>query len=317
MTNNYTTSANGIKFIKSHEGEILKVYLDPVGLPTVGVGHLVKPGESYKVGQRITREESTRLLQSDLRRFERAVNAAVTVPITQNQFDALVSFSFNVGEAAFRRSSVLKNLNNRRFSKAADALLLWNKGGGRVLPGLVRRRREERELFLTPDKANSQRRPRVVSPSATNSAENPDKVGSNNQSVTHAAAAGEDAPPTEITQTVEHQTPQGKQTVEVKQEITGTAEVTEPKPQGFLKKLSAGVATLFGGTIIYDALGKFSGIQFSAQTVYILIVVLILAFLGFCVWAVLDTIKSNKRTELEAMANTATDKKDIKWVKPE
>ncbi len=153
--NNYKTSDKGIAFIKSFEGEILKGYLDAVNKLTVGVGHLVLPGESYKLNQKITREESTRLLQKDLQRFENCVNKNVQVPITQNQFDALVSFAFNVGESALKRSSVLKNLNNRKPAHAADSFLAWNKAGGRVLPGLTRRRKAERDLFLTPDKQTS------------------------------------------------------------------------------------------------------------------------------------------------------------------
>lgn len=157
MPARYKTSEKGIRLIKEFEGEILKVYLDPVKLPTLGVGHLLTPAEKrvYKVGQKITREESTRFLRDDLTLFEDAVNSSVRVPLTQNQFDALISFAFNVGIAAFKRSSVVKNLNSRNFAAAADAFLLWNKAGGRVLPGLARRRKAERALFLTPDKQNS------------------------------------------------------------------------------------------------------------------------------------------------------------------
>jgi hypothetical protein len=81
--------------------------------------------------------------------------------------------------------------------------------------------------------------------------------------------------------------------------------------------LTAGVITLFGGTILYDSLGKIAGIQFTMQSIYIICFVLFLAFLGFCVWAVLDTSKANKKTELEVLANTAVDRKNIVWVKPE
>lgn len=148
----YTVSDKGLEQIIKHEGEILKVYLDPVGLPTVGVGHLLLPSEKkiFPVGTRITKEVSRHFLRKDIARFEKAVNAAVNVPINQNQFDALVSLSFNIGEGAFKRSTVLKKLNNGDVAGAADAFLAWNKAGGRVLPGLVTRRKAERKLFLTP-----------------------------------------------------------------------------------------------------------------------------------------------------------------------
>ena len=88
-------------------------------------------------------------LVADVARFEQAVEKALTVPANENQFAAMVSLAFNIGTGAFARSSVLRRHNARDFSGAADAFLLWNKGGGRVLPGLVRRRKAERDLYLT------------------------------------------------------------------------------------------------------------------------------------------------------------------------
>ncbi len=143
-------SKHGREFITAHEGEVLRVYLDPVGLPTMGVGHLLTDEEKskYPVGSVITRGVSQEFLERDLRRFENAINNLVKVPLNQNQFDALVSFAFNVGEANFKRSSVLRHLNAGLYAKAAEALLAWNKSKGKVLAGLTRRREEERELFL-------------------------------------------------------------------------------------------------------------------------------------------------------------------------
>lgn len=100
------------------------------------------------------------------------------------------------------------------------------------------------------------------------------------------------------------------------QNVNDPAPINEPAPQGFKGKLTAGIATVLGGTILYDSLGKIAGIQFSIQSVYIICFVLFLGFLGFCVWAVLDTWKKNKKTELEVLANTAIDRKNIVWVKP-
>lgn len=161
MRNNYSVSDEGIKMLVDFEGEILKVYKDPVGLPTFGVGHLVKPHETaeFPVGKKITRATSRAYLKQDLAEFEACVNDLVKVPITQNQFDALVSLAFNIGPANFKRSSVLRHLNNRQFTKAANAFLAWNKArkNGKliVLDGLVRRRNTERSVFLTPDPQDS------------------------------------------------------------------------------------------------------------------------------------------------------------------
>lgn len=143
------------------EGEILRVYNDPVGLPTFGVGHLVTAAEKkdYPVGKKITRATSRAFLRRDVERFEDCINSSVKVPITQNQFDALLSLAFNIGETNFKRSSVLRNLNKRQFDKAADAFTAWNKakknGKLTVLPGLTRRRNAERSVFLSPDDPNS------------------------------------------------------------------------------------------------------------------------------------------------------------------
>lgn len=136
----------------------------------------------------------------------------------------------------------------------------------------------------------------------------------NNESASSAAA-------TETTQKATVET--GNATVESEttrlneQSVYVPAEVTEPPPQGFMKKLAAGVATIFGGTIIYDAAGKLSGIQFSMQTIYVICFVIFLAFLGFCVWAVLDAIKNNARVRAEMESKTSINRKDIIWVKPE
>lgn len=158
-------SPNGIKFIAEHEGEILEVYKDPVGLPTLGVGHLLSKAElaAMPVGTKITRQQSREYLAKDLARFERAIESAITVPVNQNQFDALVSFAFNIGESAFRRSSTLRKLNAKDYVGAADAMLAWNKatknGKRVVLTGLTRRRKEERALFLSPSAAPSASNP--------------------------------------------------------------------------------------------------------------------------------------------------------------
>ena len=140
-----TTSDKGIKLIAQREGEVLHGYKDSKNLLTVGVGHLVKPGEPYKFNQPITREESRRLLKLDLQEAEDAVNSAVTVPLKQHQFDALVSLTFNIGVGGFKKSSVVRRLNAGDTVGAAKAILLWNKP-----PEIQRRRHTEYEQFLTP-----------------------------------------------------------------------------------------------------------------------------------------------------------------------
>lgn len=86
--------------------------------------------------------------QHDLNRFQSTVNHAVTVALSQNQFDALVSLTYNIGQTAFKNSTLLKKLNTSDYVGAADQFHVWNKGGGKILKGLVRRREVERNLFL-------------------------------------------------------------------------------------------------------------------------------------------------------------------------
>jgi lysozyme len=150
MPNNLTTSENFTNMVIAFEKEVLTGYLDPVGIPTIGIGHVIKPGEPYRVGQKITREESRRLFKKDTAWAVKAVNRLVTRPLNQNQFDALVSLVFNIGEVGFSNSTVLRETNRGNFVAAAKAFALWNKAKGRVLKGLVRRRKAEAELFLRP-----------------------------------------------------------------------------------------------------------------------------------------------------------------------
>ena len=152
----------GAKFIAGHEialpadGSIPAKYLvpynDPVGFATIAIGHLIAKRRVNDADRaqwgRLTEAQAYDLFRSDARRFIDTVAAAVKVPLTQNQFDALVSFSFNVGEGAFRQSTLLKKLNASDYKGAAAEFAKWNKGGGRVLAGLVRRRKEEAELFM-------------------------------------------------------------------------------------------------------------------------------------------------------------------------
>lgn len=141
------TSVAGLAFIARAEGTVLHVYIDAVGVPTIGVGHALRPGESFPGG--ITQEQAVEMLGRDVVIAEKAVNDGIKVTITQNMFDACVSFTYNCGTGAFLKSNLLKKLNAGDMHGAADEFLNWVHGGGRVLQGLVNRRKAEREVFLT------------------------------------------------------------------------------------------------------------------------------------------------------------------------
>ncbi|WDI30717.1 lysozyme [Hyphococcus flavus] len=146
------TSPSGIDLIKRFEGLELEAYQDIAGIWTIGYGHT---GDDVEPGMKISEKDAEELLKRDLRPREQAVDSAVKVPLNQNEFDALVSFVYNVGVGAFRGSTALKRLNKGDRIGAADALTWWNKAtvGGvlREVLGLTRRRASERALFLTPD----------------------------------------------------------------------------------------------------------------------------------------------------------------------
>lgn len=143
------TSTKGIELIKSFEGLSLTAYKCPAGVWTIGFGHTgTVDGKLIASGMKITEAKATELLKKDLAEFEAAVNGCVKAPITQNMFDALVSFAFNVGAGALRRSTLLQKLNKSDYDGAADEFPKWNKAGGVVLNGLVRRRLAERKLFM-------------------------------------------------------------------------------------------------------------------------------------------------------------------------
>lgn len=139
------TNEAGLEIIKSEETLQLKAYKCPAGVWTIGYGHTgdVKPGD------KITEHQADVILAHDLERFERAVERLAPDWINANQFSALVSFTFNVGEAALERSSLLKKLKQKAPKAAALEFEKWVFGGGKKLPGLVRRRAREAKLFMT------------------------------------------------------------------------------------------------------------------------------------------------------------------------
>ena len=127
----------GLDLVKSFEGLKLRAYLCPAKVWTIGYG---STGPHVTAGKVITEAQANDLLQDDLDRFEKAVTRLVTVPLTQNQYDALVSFAFNVGISALERSTLLKRVNAKLFDQAKAEFAKWNRAGGRPLAGLTRRR---------------------------------------------------------------------------------------------------------------------------------------------------------------------------------
>ena len=137
-------SKAGADLMHQYEGCRNKPYLCPAHVWTIGYG---STGPHVKPGMVITEAQAEALLKEDLNRFEKAVTLAVTVPLMQNQYDALVSFAFNCGIAALQKSTLLKKVNAKDFDAAANEFGKWNKGGGKVLAGLTRRRAAEAALF--------------------------------------------------------------------------------------------------------------------------------------------------------------------------
>lgn len=158
------TSATGLDLIKKHEGLRLRAYLCPADVPTIGYGHTGPDVTRADVinGKTISESVANTLLQRDLVTAETAINKLVIVPLCQHEFDALVSFVFNVGAEAFRKSTLLRVLNGGAKAAVPEQLARWNKGDGRILPGLVARRAEESALWAcrtgenaTPDNVDS------------------------------------------------------------------------------------------------------------------------------------------------------------------
>ncbi|MGH6989726.1 MAG: lysozyme [Stellaceae bacterium] len=146
-------SASGVAFIARHEGFRAHVYRDAAGNPTIGYGHLLREGEGFRDG--IFEGAARELLRRDASGAESAIRNDVATALNQHQFDALVSFTFNVGAGAFLRSTLLAKLNDGEFAAAADQFPRWNKvrieGVLTTNPGLTRRREDERRLFRDGD----------------------------------------------------------------------------------------------------------------------------------------------------------------------
>ena len=159
-------SDNGINILKRFEGRVKiggkhVIYDDKTGKPvdsnkelpkgaTIGYGHLIKSGEDFRKG--ITEKQATEILRSDILTAEFAVKDNITVPLSQNQYDALVSLAYNIGAKNFAGSTVVKyvndsNYHNTKYPTLESAWKAWNKSGGREMPGLSNRRHQEFSLF--------------------------------------------------------------------------------------------------------------------------------------------------------------------------
>lgn len=158
MATSVKMSERGLELLTEWEGFKTKVYKDSAGLPTIGVGHLLTKselssgkllleGKEVKFHNGLSREQVVALLEQDIVNYEKTVRETVNVPLNQNQFDALVSFCFNVGQRAFSSSTLVKRLNAKAYSEIPAQLLRWTRAGSRVIKGLINRRNNEIKLW--------------------------------------------------------------------------------------------------------------------------------------------------------------------------
>ncbi len=136
-------SKEGLSLIKKFEGCELEAYLCPAGVWTIGYGHT----KDVKEGDKINRDEADYLLQEEMIEYESYINDFVEVPLEQNQFDALCSWVYNLGPTNLKNSTMLKVLNEEKYSDVPQEIKRWNKAGGEVLDGLIKRREAEAKMF--------------------------------------------------------------------------------------------------------------------------------------------------------------------------
>lgn len=152
-------SQRGLDALKRHEGLRLHAYPDPAtgGEPwTIGYGR----AHGIKQGQQISAETAEQYLREDLQWVEDAIRETVTAPLTQGQYDAICSLIYNIGEGAWRGSTMLRRLNERQYMQAAAEFIRWNKANGKVLPGLTNRRVLEQKMFESEGEPESDASPR-------------------------------------------------------------------------------------------------------------------------------------------------------------
>ncbi|MCK0538080.1 lysozyme [Alcanivorax quisquiliarum] len=138
---------DGLDLIKYFEGFSPTVYICPAGYPTIGYGHLVRGHERDRYGQGVTEPEAEDLLRRDVQAAERAVLRLIDVPLTDGQYDALVSFTFNLGAGALQRSTLPRKVNREEHAEVPAQLMRWVWAAGRKLKGLIRRRNAEARFY--------------------------------------------------------------------------------------------------------------------------------------------------------------------------
>jgi lysozyme len=141
------TSIEGLALIKKFEGLELEAYKCAAGVWTIGYGHT----KDVQEGDVISESHADHMLEVELEEFEGYINDNVTAPLSQNQFDALVSWVYNLGPANLKASTMLKVLNSGDYEGVPAQIKRWNKAGGKVLEGLIRRREAEALLFIGRD----------------------------------------------------------------------------------------------------------------------------------------------------------------------
>ncbi len=142
-------SKQGLDLICRFEGFSPVIYICPAGYPTIGYGHLITEANKERFLDGVDEDEALELLRSDVGKAERAVLRLIAVPITQGQFDALVSFTFNLGSGALQRSTLRRKVNREEHDDVPAELMKWVWAGGRKLKGLVKRRAAEALLYQT------------------------------------------------------------------------------------------------------------------------------------------------------------------------
>ena len=154
MNETLKTSKDGLEMIAKWEGCVLKPYKDIAGLRTIGIGHLIKPGENFPDGVEITRERALDILADDVKICEDAIKKHIKARLNQNQFDALVSFGFNCGTGVYSNSGVATAINTGQFDQVPSRLQEWCKatvnGVRTTIKGLLNRRIHEGEVFSRP-----------------------------------------------------------------------------------------------------------------------------------------------------------------------
>lgn len=132
--------------IKHFEGFSPVTYTCPAGYRTIGYGHVIKPHEKFE--EPISLAEGEKILIADCKKFAFSIYKLISAPLTTNQLSALLSFTFNLGSGALQRSTLRQKINRLEYKNAAEEFLKWIYAGGKILPGLITRRKAERDLFL-------------------------------------------------------------------------------------------------------------------------------------------------------------------------